>query len=92
MKVARQLLVEYLNMVLEYDRQDKILLGFIVTPGKILSVIASVGGAIGTLLMNMEKKGQLNIPDHHEVFGKGAELMQIMQNTSLAFWSKHFPL
>jgi len=91
MKVARQLLVEYLNMALEYDRQDKILLGFIVTPGKILSVVASVGGAIVTLILNMEKKGQLNIPDHSKVFGGATDLFLFMHNAS-AFLPNHFHL
>lgn len=90
MKVARQMLVEYLNMVLEYDRRDKILLGLIVTPGKILSVIASVGGAIGSLLLNMEKKGHIKMPD--PILDNGSKFVQLMTNTTMALWPHHFHL
>jgi len=60
---ARRLLAESEEIIKECDHSDKILLDMDVTPGKVISVFASLCGAIYTLFTQMIAKGDVANPD-----------------------------
>jgi len=66
LELARRLLIEYLDVCNESDNRDKILFGMTITPGKILSSIATAGAMVYTLLNKMVKNGALDVPSHME--------------------------
>jgi hypothetical protein len=87
---ARRLLVEYLEMVQEYDHRDAILLGQIVTPTKVISAGVTVVGSLMTLYVGMMKSGRVKVPGPLAGIAAGEHAMSLtgiasMYNVSTAF-------
>lgn len=60
--IARRLLTEYLDITNSQEDRDAILLGMIVTPGKILSSLGTVAMMVYTLLRKMIQNGAVDAP------------------------------
>lgn len=81
---ARRLLVEYLEMVQEYDYRDAILLGQIVTPAKVLSAAATVAGSLMTLYIGMAKSGKVQVPKMFQGVA-GEEFVQLHEGIASVY-------